>query len=90
MFVIKDKDAELYVSNKPYKLSLLEFARLFSSEEEAKLLLGNIINELAWKYLESRYKLDRWNLDIGFKEFSDVIKMYSRMEIVEVEVNESS
>lgn len=90
MFAIKDQDTELYVSAKPYKLSSLKCARLFSNKEEIELILGNIINELVWKYLENKYNSDRWSLDVGFKEFSDVIKIYSRMKIVKVSTSEST
>lgn len=90
MFVIKDKDTDLYVSPKPYGLTFLKHSLLFKSREEAELLMPNIINSLAWRYLEIRYGKDRWHIDVDFKEFSDAVKLYSKMEIVEVDINESS
>lgn len=90
MFVIKDKDTDLYIATKPYRLAQIERAKLFDSEDEAKLMLGNIINQLAWRHLERTHNKDRWSIDVNFIEFSNVVKMYSRMDIVEVDINEST
>lgn len=90
MYAIKDKDTDLYVATKPCRLAQIERAKLFDSKEEAKLMLGNIINQLVWRHLEKTYNKDRWSIDVDFIEFSNVTKIYSRMEVIEVNINESS
>lgn len=90
MFVIKDKDTDLYVSNKPYRLAQIERAKLFDSIEMAKLAMSNIVNRLAWSYLEKKFGRDIWHMEIGFLDLANAISLFSNMEIVEVDINEST
>lgn len=90
MYAIKDRDTELYVSTRPYRLSCIERARLYESAEMAKLVLTNIINTLAWSYLEDKYNKDRWEIEVGVIELNNAIKIFSNMEVVEISINESS
>lgn len=90
MFAIKDKDTDLYVSNKPYRLAQIERARLFDNKEMAKLTMSNIVNQLAWSYLEKKFGRDRWNMEIEFLDLANAISLFSNLEIVEVDINEST
>lgn len=90
MYAIKDRDTELYVSTRPYRLAQIEYARLYESAEMAKLSINNVVNQLAWSYLEKKFNKDRWNIEIEFLDLANAISLFSNMEVVEVNINESS
>ncbi len=90
MYAIKDKDTELYVTRSPYRLATIEQAFIFSTKESAELVIGNLVNSLAWSYLEHRFNKDRWHLDVTFKELADALKMFKNLTIVEVNVDETT
>lgn len=91
MFAIKDKRTGSYVPNIRYRICHIEKFTLFECKEDAERQMSFYINNLVWEHLEKKYKKDRWEIEIGILEFNEVLnKIRDSLEIVEVDINEST
>lgn len=91
IFAIKDLDTELYYSKKS-KIRLaadIDKAEQYAFIETARHHKTIAQHELAWAHLENKYKIDRWHLEITFKEFSQTLGLFKNLVIVGVMLNET-
>lgn len=91
MFAIKDKDTGSYVPYNRYRLCHIERFTFFEHRKDAEMQMSFYINNLVWEHLEEKYKKNRWEIEIGILEFNEVLnKVRNTLEIVEVDINEST
>lgn len=91
IFIIKDLDTELYYSKKS-KIKLvadIDKAEQYDSIELARHYKQIVQHELAWTHLENKYKIDRWHLDISFRELAETLKLFKNLEVVGVYLDEA-
>lgn len=91
LFVIKDLDTELYYSKKSNirLVADIDKAEKYESIELARHYKQIAQHELAWAHLENKYKIDRWHLDISFRELAETLKLFKRLEVVGVCLDEA-
>lgn len=73
-----------------------EDTRLYANKSDATRKIEGIINEvydmpynrlcteLAWKYLEHKYNIDKWHLDIKYDELRAAEDLFKDLEIKKV------
>lgn len=88
IFAIKDKDTDLYYNRNTHKLTDLEQATWFNSWEYAKHFKSIAQHQLAWSYLENKYKQDKWHIDPSFEEWVDAMNLFKNLKVVETYIDE--
>lgn len=97
LYAILETNTDLYVTRMNGLEELGKYTRLFNSVDEAKRAMNHpteyeteffnpIRNSITWYFLEKKHGIDRWHLDISWREFKEMDKEVS-LKIVKVQVN---
>lgn len=97
LYAIRDKNSKLYktISNKLEEVG--SNTHLFDTRKAAEARLRytaldfgmsycGTINDIVWSLIEDKYGINRWHVDISYKEFEEV-KNSLDLEVVEVSLN---
>ena len=98
LYAIIETNTNLYVTRENGLDELGKRTRLFDSEDEAKRSMSHsgifedeffnpVKNSITWHFLEQKYGIDRWHLDISHREFREMDSEVD-LKIVKVQLNE--
>lgn len=98
LYAILETNTNLYVTRMNSLEELGKYTRLFNSVDEAKRAMNHptdyeteffnpIRNSITWYFLEKKHGIDRWHLDISWREFREMDKEVN-LKIVKVQLNE--
>ena len=97
LYAILETNTNLYVTRDNNLDELGKRTELFNSENEANRAMSYptifedeffnpIRNDITWHFLEKKYRIDRWHLDISHKEFKEMSKEID-LKVVKVQLN---
>lgn len=98
LYAIIETDTNLYITRDNRLEKLGTNTRLFADINAAKRAMNSptytgeeyfnpIKNSVTWYFLEQKYKIDRWHLDISWREFREM-EQEVNLKIVKVQLNE--
>ena len=98
LYAIIETNTNLYVTRENRLEELGIRTRLFNSIDDAKRAMSYptifedeffnpVKNSITWHFLEKKYHMDRWHLDISWKEFREMDREVD-LKIVKVQLNE--
>lgn len=99
LYAIKESNTELYLNKSGSLSELGERTELYKDKERAERAISTsdefgmmsqpIRNNLTWIYLENKYKINRMDIDISYKEYSNIRDRID-LKVVEVKIEETS
>lgn len=98
LYAIIETNTNLYVTRRNSLDELGIHTRLFNSVDDAKRAMhyptdyepeffNPIRNSITWYFLEMKHHIDRWHLDVSWKEFKEMDREVN-LKIVKVQLNE--
>lgn len=98
VYAIKELNTGLFVTRRNKLAPLGAVSRLFESQSAAMRAIeyqddygffrSDIRDDIAWSQIEDVYKMDRWHLELSWKEFKEYLDEID-LKVVKVNLSES-